>query len=178
MVWQTVADGLRPKLRRVRRPSDASLNLVPLLTLIAMLIPFVLLSGKYASYSVIDATAPKLRRAEAGEEGIAAVVVRADTSGFHIWGEEDVLTTDMATVPCETQPCVDSGSYDYAGLKARLAVEKAARPLRREVVLAPMSLVPYDVIVRVIDAVRRTDPGPGRPGTELFPVVSFSAAGE
>lgn len=177
-MWRTVAEGLRPKPRRERRPSDASLNLVPLLTLIAMLIPFVLLSGKYASYSVIDATAPKLRRAAAGEEGIAAVVVRVDGSGFVVWGEDDVLTTDMANVPCEPQPCVDSGSYDYALLKARLVAVKAARPLRREVVLAPTSMVPYDVIVRVIDAVRRTDPGPGRPSAELFPVVSFSAAGE
>lgn len=143
-----------------------------------MLIPFVLLSGKYASYSVIDATAPKLRHAGAGEEGIAAVVVRVDASGFLVWGEDDVLTPDMATLPCEPQPCVDSGSYDYTGLKARLVAVKAARPARREVVLAPTSQVPYDVIVRVIDAVRRTDPGAGRASAELFPVVSFSAAGE
>ena len=173
-----MADGLRPKPRRQRRASEASLNLVPLLTLIAMLIPFVLLSGKYTSYSVIDATAPKLRKAEAGEEGSAAVVVRVDASGFRVWGEDDVLTPEMAKVPCEPSPCADSGSYDYVGLKQRLASIKAARPLRREVVLAPTAQVPYDVIVRVIDAVRRTEPGHGRAAAELFPVVSFSAAEE
>jgi len=176
VAWPTVADGLRP--RRQRRASEASLNLVPLLTLIAMLIPFVLLSGKYSTYSVIDATAPKLRTAEVGEEGIAAVLVRIDTSGFQVWGEEDVLTPDMAKISCEPSPCTDSGSYDFSGLKQRLVAIKAARPVRREVVLAPTSQVPYDVVVRVIDAVRRTDAGPGRASAELFPVVSFSAAGE
>ncbi len=84
------------------------------------------------------------------------VVVRITPIGFVVTGG-NVGELNCRGV-CATE------TYDYDGLTAQLVVAKDRHPAEMSVIIVPHATIPYDVLVRTMDASAiRPD------GTELFP---------
>lgn len=126
------------------------LRIVPVANLVVTLAPFLLMVGVVVLTRLGG-------RTESAEPGLVAtaepVTVHITTEGYVVEGVGDV--------PCGSVDC-----WDAAHLREILAAERQRDPILDTVVLLPEPEVPYAVVVRTMDAARRT------PRDEpLFPYV-------
>lgn len=182
---------------RKRGESAEELNLVPIMNLVTILIPFLLMAAQFVSYAVIDSTLPAISATpteqEEPEEKPLNLSIMITRDGFAVSGNHAELKTGGdegegkgATVPCVVPGCAydsDGGegpaeAYDVAELRALLGRIKDDKPEERNVILVPDSDLPYEVLVLAMDATRE-DPDSsstreadgGCNGRCLFPFV-------
>jgi biopolymer transport protein TolR len=181
----------RSKIRRLSAPKhvDAAdeageLNIVPFLDIITNVLMFVLASITVSFTVTLDADAPKgggkgVRAAVAEESLNLTVIIASD--GYFIKGKAASIAPGCAgigggapTVPrvsATQDESSDGKKYDTLGLqrcarKLKEEVPNAAE--ERQVMVTANPNVPFQEIVRVMDAVRLDDKG------ELFPNVVFT----
>ena len=164
---------VRATMRRMREHADEAeeepgeLNLVPYLDIITNVIIFLLASVAYnVSYANVNVTQPKI----AGVAGAVDVpetdplnlTVNAGASGFLIGASGGILG--------ETVPKLPSGDYDYQALTRTLEKIKTEFPNETKAIFNADSYIPYDVVVKSLDAMRENGKG-----KQLFPDIVFSA---
>ena len=155
--------------RRVQASSE--LDILPVMSLIVHLIPMLLLSVRFLTLSQVSAQGPVLpsspapsREAfEEQEQRVVSVVITPE--GFVVGGSGAV----DPRIPC-VGPC-SPDTYDYASLNRAMVAAKRLHPNESRVVLAPAPSVPYDVLVRVMEASRARTDG----GEPLFPAPLIAA---
>lgn len=157
---------------------SAELNLLPVMNLMAVLIPFLLMAAQFVSLSVIDTALPSIKPGTPDPSAPKLnlwVAIRAD--GYVVSGTDPMLHRDGRddlAVPCLTDTCGSPDAYDVGELGKVLGWLKDEWPEEQTAVVAATPEVPFEVIVRTMDAVRGTrKDGPGRP---LFPDVVIASA--
>jgi biopolymer transport protein ExbD len=157
-----------------RRPTaDDELNLVPIMNLITILIPFLLLSVQFVGLAAVDASLPT-EDADLAVDGVVeeplTLLVRLTSEGLRVRGAEDVLGPD-AVIPC-AGPCASADDFDWRALSERLGRVKDAHPEQQTVLLVPDAWVSYGGIVAAMEA---TGHRLGGDGAALFPRVVLAA---
>ena len=159
---------------------NKELNLVPIMNLVTILIPFLLLSQTSVQLAIIDSTMPAIGAPsdandppDEEEEPPLTLSVVITGKGFSVKHNKTPAPAADAPVAAEgeetgpTLPCKDeSGNvlttcdtpdhYDYLGLTENLVEVQTeyARPDDQNIILAPESSVKYEVLVRTMDATR------------------------
>jgi biopolymer transport protein ExbD len=158
---------------------DDELNLIPIMNLVTILIPFLLLSQSSVQLAIIDSTMPAIGAPSDAddppddEEPPLTLSVVITAKGFSVKHNKTPVPTGDAVAAVEgeetgpTLPCKDeSGNvlttcdtpdhYDYLGLTENLVEVQAkyARPDDQNIILAPESRIKYEVLVRTMDATR------------------------
>jgi biopolymer transport protein TolR len=181
----------RSKVRRLSAPHEidpadeaGELNIIPFLDIITNVLMFVLASITVTFTVTLDADAPKSGRGggvrKMEEESLNLTVIVA-SDGYFIKGKAASIAPGCSgvgggspTVPrisSSSTDSIDGKKYDPEGL------QKCARKLKdevpnaegeRQVMVTANPNVPFQEIVRVMDAVRKDDKG------ELFPNVVFT----
>ncbi len=159
-------------MARRRVDSTAELDVIPVMSLIVHLIPMLLLSVSFISLAQVTGQGPVLPSTPAptgdalAEQELRVVSVRITAEGFVVGGGDSA----DPRIPCRGGCTPDS--YDYASLTSAMVAAKRLHPDEQRIVLAPAPEVPYDVLVRVMDATRVV------PGTQtaLFPVPLIAAS--
>jgi len=154
-----------------RESESAILDLVPIMNLVSILIPFLLMGTTFVELAVVETTAPAICSSDCEDEidtprlKLSVAVTR---SGLYIQGTEGVLEEDEQGffIACTTGSCVNDDSYDYAELTRLLALVKDEHPYTEDMVLVPDGRVPYNSLIGVMDAAR-DDPRNG--GQRMFP---------
>ncbi len=142
---------------------DTELDLVPIMNMVTILIPFLLLSVQFVSLAVIDSTLPAIGKpAEPSEEEEEKLnlSVAITGSGYTILGASGVLGNpdgEGATIPCTRDGCPGVEAYDVAELTKMLNQIKDQYEDEENVILVPDSNVPYEVLIATMDA-SREDP--------------------
>ena len=162
-------------MAHVRKQNDASLELMPVMNLVTILIPLLLVTAQVVNLSVIDSTVPGIikQTEEPVDPGLQLTVAITD-QGLALKGDGEVLPdAGSLELPCSAAPCQGVQSYDYRGLTDLLGRVKDAHPDEQTLILLPEERVSYEVLVKVMDAARedldqRTAEGESRP---LFPQV-------
>lgn len=165
---------MRERRRDRRHEVGAELDVIPVMSLIVHLIPMILLSVRFLSLGAVSASGPVLPAMPATsasqiadqERDVVSVVV--DATGFRVTG-----AGGTAALPCSAACAPDT--YDYAGLTQLMVEAKRARPGESRVVLVPAAEVPYEVLVRVMDATRSRKTASGE--QMLFPNPLLAAEG-
>ncbi len=162
-------------MARTRENDEASLELMPVMNLVTILIPLLLVSAQVVNLSVIDSTMPAIiPQADAEVEPTLQLTVAITDRGLALKGDGRVLSgAENLDLPCASAPCQGVQSYDYGGLTDLLVRVKDEHPDEETVILLPEERVPYEVLVRVMDAAREdrdqvTEQGQVR---TLFPQV-------
>jgi biopolymer transport protein ExbD len=185
---------------RKRGDSAEELNLVPIMNLVTILIPFLLMAAQFVSYAVIDSTLPAIsaqqpEQQEEPDEKPLNLSIMITREGFAVSGNHAELKDagggeegekKGANVLCVVPGCAydaDGGegpieAYDVAELRALLGRIKDDKPEEKNVILVPDSDLPYEVLVMAMDATRE-DPDSsstkeadgGCNGRCLFPFV-------
>ena len=168
--------------------TGTELNIVPYLDILINLIMFLLVSqAALVSLGVIDVSAPSYSPPgpsntpppDPGEGANLKLTLGVAKLGFYIAAKggvlpgekpaaEGELTQDGVTRREPTIPLKPNGKYDYAALTRKLRSIKTVFPKAARVYLAADSNIPYNVVVKTLDASRKDAKG------ELFPAVAFS----
>jgi biopolymer transport protein TolR len=158
-----------------RLPVDPpEINLVPLLDMVSLLIQLLLINAQFGVYAEVGseiAGAPS----DAPPQGLL-LEVRVQPEGYSVmWSDDGVRRQQV--VPCLGGSCSEPDRYDVAALRGFAADLKGRHPSEVQVLVAPGPDVPFDVMVRTMDALRES---PDR--RPLFPKVILgdlvSAGGE
>lgn len=164
---------------------DGELNIVPYLDILINLIMFLLVAqATLVSLGLIDVTAPSYSPVGSGgpvdpSKQQLRLTVGVAAKGFYIAAKGGVLpgedpeqqtevTPDGVMKSPPTVPKRPDGSYDYPALARKLRAIKTAFPDVEAVYIAADEAIPYEVIVKTLDASREDAQG------LLFPNVAFT----
>lgn len=172
-------------MRKKRVIEETPLDLVPIMNLVTILIPFLLMSAQFVSLAVIDSTLPAISQEvvptdEEPEEKLNLSIL-VTGNGFTITGADAILPPDDEDngpkVPCLDAGCRTPESYDYHGLTERLARVKDQHEDEENVILVPGGETPYEVLVHTMDAARDDQEDKDSEGKArlLFPYVVIAA---
>ena len=173
---------------------EEALDLVPIMNLVTILIPFLLMAAQFVHLAVIDSTLPAIGQPTEVEEEPPdkpplVLTVALTDRGFTVTGADAVLNPEGAggeaaapaegedkppTVPCNSGgTCSGVDDYNYKELTRILGLIKDEYPDDENVILLPESRIKYEVIVRVMDATREDQENKNADGTfrTLFPFV-------
>ena len=185
-------------MRSKKRGTQAEeLNLVPIMNLVTILIPFLLMAAQFVSYAVIDSTLPAIgppveTDEPEPEEKPLNLSVAINFEGFVVTGNHKYLNPEEgegedkgANIACLTPGCsFDSeggegpeAAYNLEELRTLLGKIKDDKSEEQNVILVPDPSLPYEVLVMAMDATRedpegsQTDADVGCNGRCLFPFV-------
>ncbi|MBA2665283.1 MAG: biopolymer transporter ExbD [Bradymonadaceae bacterium] len=167
--------------KRRRKTSEVyDLNVVPVMNLFMVLIPFLLLGAAFYQIGVIPtATAthdPNASDVPATPTTVSAnLVIKPDAIALSFastsLGEEALSALSIELPKKDDQ-------YDIEGLRTRLTRVKQLYPESTTMTILPHNELPYQVLVEVVDGVRERPLGFDDKGDakfeELFPVTVFS----
>ncbi|MCB9779145.1 MAG: biopolymer transporter ExbD [Alphaproteobacteria bacterium] len=174
--------------RRRELPEAEELNLVPVMNLVTILIPFLLMAAEFVSLAVIDSTLPAIGPPQPVEEEPEKPPLNLSLAltekGITVLGADAVLNPEGAAPVAEgeerppTVPCKSGGScqgvddYDWPELTRILGMIKDEYPDDENVILVPGSRTQYEIVVKAMDSSREDADNPvnGSPRT-LFPFV-------
>lgn len=181
-----------------RTTEEAPLDLVPIMNLVTILIPFLLMSAQFVTLAVIDSTLPAIgppqEVQEEPDEPPLMLSVAVTDNGFTILGDNGVVTGEAEegegaeaaegdpepTIPCNERPCTSAESYDYEELTRMLGLIKDEYPDDQNVILVPEARIQYEVVVRTMDATREDKKTKGEDDSyrELFPFVVIAGGAQ
>jgi biopolymer transport protein TolR len=164
----------RRKLKPREEEETGELNIVPYLDILMNLILFMLLSiTGLTAFGIVNVNAPsyggpttQVTPPENQPRLVLSVLI--SKKGHFVNSENAILGQDGApTIPLQAD-----GAYDYAALNAQMVKIKSAFPTETKVIVAADPDIPYDALIRTMDAIRETR-DPSR--RELFPDVTLGA---
>ena len=155
---------------------EVYLNLTPLMDVMSNILFFLLAAFGASAFAFVATTVPVQSDTETSiaiEEDKVTVTVRAEKqAGFTLQCESVTKTRDQLKAYGGKLPKVDSG-FDYTGLTAALKKIKEHFPASNNMILVPDDDIPYDNVVRMMDASREFRLPDGRK-IILFPEIVLS----
>lgn len=147
------------------RSAQDNLDLVPIMNLVTILIPFLLMSAQFVAVAIIDSSAPGItdENSVSAKPDSVEVMVTIAAEGMYVAADDEVVA-----LPC-AKGCATASDYDLPGLTEILGLVKDQHPQEDRVVLAPESTIPYEVLVASMDASRQDG------DRELFPRVVIAS---
>ena len=164
-----------------RQTKASAPDLVPIMNLVTILIPFLLLSVTFVNLAVVDSTLPAISPVPSDtiETERVRMMVAITDQGFVVRGNSAVLEGDPeAEVKGRSLDLLADGAYPFAELTDLMVQVKAAHPDEQNVVLIPENLVDYDTIIGTMDATRDWMPPGAQVKELLFPAVSLGSVTE
>jgi len=157
------------KRRRQGEEEDTDINMVPIMNMFLVLIPFLLMSASFLHLKAINTSVPVQaeRTVDAAEnpEVKVTVVVQIQEDGLRLSGLSDLLADgELRKLECSLRKGPD-GAYPFEELTTRLAEIKRAFPTSDTLLVIPDNAVIYETIIETMDVGRRMGEDP------LFPNV-------
>lgn len=173
-----------------RRVMEApELNLVPIMNLVTILIPFLIMAAQFVQLAVIDSTLPAIGapqpQDEEPEKPPLNLSLAITDRGVTVLGADAILHPEGApevaegearppTIPCKSGgTCTSVEDYDWNKLTVKLGLIKDEYPDEENVILVPDNHIKYEVLVKTMDSSRDDPSKPGADGNSrlLFPYV-------
>jgi len=149
-----------------KRNSDAEeLDLVPIMNLVTILIPFLLMASSFVTLAAIDSTLPAIgpptetTESDEEEETLNLSIAITD-EGYTVMGGDGTLRSEGpdgekgATLPCARAGCPTPDAYPAKELTELLADIKDRWEDEENVILVPESQIQYEALIVTMDAAR------------------------
>lgn len=160
-----------------RRPAtpDRELNLVPIMNLVSILIPFLLVAAQFVNLAVIDSSLPAINDQidEVPPEDERQISIAITATQLSVLGADDLLGVDDTgglDIP------MDGEAYDTDELTRVLGLVKDEEPDLEDIILVPDGTVEYEELIDVMDAARAENMDQG--GRLLFPNVVIAGGAQ
>jgi len=179
-----------------KRNADAEeLDLVPIMNLVTILIPFLLMASSFVTLAAIDSTLPAIgpptesTEVDEEEEKLNLSIAVTD-EGYTVMGGDGTLRSENAegekgaTLPCKRAGCPTADSYDHKGLTELLTDIKDRWEDEENVILVPESQIAYEALILTMDAAREdpdkkeTDENGASRNRLLFPNVVIAGGAQ
>lgn len=148
-----------------RSTTKSDLNLVPVMNMVTILIPFLLMSAAFTSVAVVPVDVSPAGKPTTVEEPEERPSLAVTPKGFLFTGVDGA----SELLPCPTG-CARTQDYDLEGLTRTLEVHKATHG-GTALELLTDDAVAYDVLIAVLDSSRSAE------GEDLYPNVIFGRIG-
>lgn len=154
-----------------RRPAgnDNQLNLVPIMNLVSILIPFLLVAAQFVNLAVVDSSLPGIHKDDSIDlpiEDVRQISIAITATKLAVLGADDLLGVDDTgglDIPMSGE------AHDTSELTRVLGLVKDEEPDLEDIVLVPDGTVAYEELIDVMDAARAESMSEG--GRLLFPNV-------
>jgi len=162
------------------------LNIMPLMNIIMLLIPFLIMSAEFIKIGVINVSAPKMNTGEPQQETPQKkkkkplnLTISVTSRGFTLItrGSKISQGCDMSAAamqnPQKKLPTVRKleDKYDYKKLRGCLSKIKKLFPDESRVIIMSEPKIQYKVVIGIMDHSREKEAGK----SDLFPEVVLSA---
>lgn len=154
-----------------RKPLDAEINLVPFIDLLCSLIAFLLMTAVWSQIASLEVRQQATSDAIADDKETLGLRIFVGERGFKVVGKDTDVDLPCLAAACverrgaaaldlravaqgrakETGPGVVS-HYDYGKLATLLADKRALFPNEHDVYIDVADAVPYDDMIRTMDA--------------------------
>ena len=164
------------KRRRRFEEEDTDLDMVPIMNMFLVLIPFLLLSASFFHIKAINTSVPVLSSSEASADEKKPPVSNVKVTVIVELKEDKVMLTamsdelkyeDLAKLEADI-PVDGKEGYPMEELAAHLKYIKGQYPKSDTLILVPTGTVVYGTIIKTMDMARSAD------SRELFPNVVLS----
>lgn len=154
--------------------SLVDLNLTPLMDVMSNILFFLMASVGASVVALLPAALPTRSEAAAGAEPPAnqvMVTLQISAAGYKAHAQNERLTREELAALRFELPAGEWAKMPYEELTSKLLAIKEKYRASDTVIILPEDKVPYDVIVRTMDAARGTG---SAPRTNLFTKVVIS----
>ncbi|MDP8257624.1 MAG: biopolymer transporter ExbD [Candidatus Alcyoniella australis] len=192
----------RPSQKSRSRADEAEINLIPMMNLLCILIPFLLLSAAFVQLTMIETSLPARARAVATDEpipepeekltltvliledgmtlagagGILAVGGEGEQAQNVMIGKKRqiLMRTDGLELRDETGQPIWGDDYDWDTFKANLIKVKLGYLNQYSIILMPEDTISYETIIKVMDTARYYKPEGKDEEEFLFPNATLA----
>lgn len=162
------------------------LNIMPLMNIIMLLIPFLIMSTEFIKIGVINVSAPKLNNSAAPQKTpdkkpkkLLNLTISVTRKGFRLLTRGNQIPEGCDISPQALQskdkgkPTISKrdGKYNLIELKKCLTKIKKEFPDEKRVIIMAEPEIKFSVIIKVMDSSREKSGGK----SDLFPEVVLSA---
>jgi len=161
--------------RRVRSDPDVEINMVPIMNMFLVLIPFLLMSSSFLHLKAIDTSVPVRAVPDSSQDEtkksdiVVTAVVKLTYQGMRISVTSDELTeAQLDALDQKIDWQADKDEEMMLQLAAILKNIKDQYPKSNTLILSPSEDVIYEDIVSVMDTARKSG------DQTLFPIVVVS----
>lgn len=150
---------IKQTLGKDRRKKDVDVNIIPVMNIFLLLIPFLLLTAAFVRLAVVELSLPSLNKGRSNQiqeksQNLVLIILAIKETGFQLKAQGfkfDPLYKN-------------NDKYNYPKLVEQLKQIKQVHSYAEDIIISPESKVKYDIIIKVMDRCRETG----------FPNVSLS----
>ncbi|MBN1155622.1 biopolymer transporter ExbD [candidate division KSB1 bacterium] len=139
---------LRNTLQRERTSKDEDVNIIPVMNIFLLLIPFLLLTAAFVKIAVLELSLPSLGRGNQSvvqqQKELVLVILAIKETGFQ------VKSPGFKFDPIEKM----GGEYNYTMLLSQLNEIKIKHEAAEDIIISPEGNIKYDIIIKVMDNCR------------------------
>jgi len=161
--------------RHRRDDEDTDINMIPIMNIFLVIIPFLLTSVSFFHISAINTSVPVMadsadNEAKPVEDIKVTVMVEVKSNGLRLSATAEDLEPEQLSQFELTLKSDDAGQYPLFEFNHYLQSIKTAYPASSTLILIPDGEVIYETIIQAMDAARKVDDDP------LFPNVVLSGS--
>lgn len=160
----------RPSQRMRGKSALQEVNILPIMNVFCILIPFLLLTASFVQLTIVDSSLPAQSSARQAVESASPtptpeekhlnLTVMITAQGFSVAGYGGVLNVsgEQAEEGEKPQTIIEkmpNGEFDFDKLVEVMVRIKEAYPGQFSVILLPEQTIQYDVIIKIMDLARK-----------------------
>lgn len=150
---------LKQAISKGKRQEEVDVNIIPVMNIFLLLIPFLLLTAAFVQLAVVELSLPSLNKgqnqqAQQRPQKLVLVILAVKETGFQLKAQ------GFKFDPLNKV----NNQYNYRQLIGQLKQIKQTYPYAEDIFISPENNVKYDIIIKVMDRCRETG----------FPNVSLS----
>ncbi len=160
----------RPSQRMRSKSAVQEINLLPIMNVFCILIPFLLLTASFVQLTIVDTSLPASSKVNptvesssptpTPEEKHLNLTVMITAQGFSVAGYGGVLNVSGEQAEEGQKPKtiiekMPNGEFDFDKLVEVMVRIKEAYPGQFSVILLPEQTIQYDVIIKIMDLARK-----------------------
>lgn len=144
---------------RERRTKEVDVNIIPVMNIFLLLIPFLLLTAAFVRLAIVEISLPtlnksKTKQVQEKQKNLVLILLSVKEKGFQLKSPGFIFKPVNKV----------NNKYHYAEIVKQLKQIKNKHPHAEDVIISPEARVKYDIIIKVMDRCREVG----------FPNVSLS----
>ncbi len=159
--------------RRRRDEPDVEVDMVPIMNMFLVLVPFLLMSASFLHIKAINTSVPVLAAASKQQQADPSlkttVILELSKKGIDLSLQADALKPHEASKWRRQFPKLADDTFPLAMMTDQLRRVKSAYPASDTLIIVPHGDVIYDSIIQIMDVARY-----GEAEAKLFPNVVIS----
>ena len=142
---------IKRALGKERQREDSDVNIIPVMNIFLLLIPFLLLTAAFVRIAIIDLSLPSLNKGnkvtqQQEQKPLVFVILAIKEDAIQ------VKSPGFKFDPVERQ----KDSYNFQKLVTQLKELKEKNATAEDIILTPEATIKYDIIIKVMDRCRET----------------------